>query len=78
MIEDELYSELIQEYDESGHFSGFIYEKENIDYLCSSSFNGYINIWDLYNKSIFKILNINNCKLYNIIDWNNYSFTNNY
>ena len=69
LLENKLYSELIQE-PESNHFSGFIKNKDNKDYLYSSSFNGYINIWDLYNKSIFKILNINNCKLYNIIDWN--------
>ena len=51
--------------------SGFIYEKENNDYLCSSSYNGYINIWDLYNKKIFKVININKCYLAHIIEWNN-------
>ncbi len=51
--------------------SGFIYEKENNDYLCSSSSNGYINIWDLYNKKIFKVININKCELAHIIEWNN-------
>ena len=70
LIEDELYSELIQE-PEDCHLSGFIYEKENKDYLCSSSGNGYINIWDLYNKKIFKVININNCYLVHIIEWNN-------
>ena len=70
LLEDELYSELKQE-PENNHFSGFIYEKENIDYLCSSSSNGYINIWDLYNKKIYKVININNCYLVHIIEWNN-------
>ena len=70
LIEDELYSELKQE-PEKSHLSGFIYEKENNDYLCSSSTNGYINIWDLYNKKIFKVINIKECKLSNIIEWNN-------
>ena len=70
LIEDELYSELIQEPEDS-HFSGFIYEKENNDYLCSSSYNGYINIWDLYNKTIFKVIITNNCILSHIIEWNN-------
>ena len=51
LLEDELYSELINEPEEN-HFSGFIYYKDNNDYLCSSSSNGYINIWDLYNKNI--------------------------
>ena len=33
--------------------------------------NGYINIWDLYIKNIFKFINTNNCSLYHIIQWNN-------
>ena len=70
LIEDELYSELKQE-PESDHLSGFIYERENNDYLCSSSDNGYINIWDLYNKKIFKVINIDKCNLAHIIEWNN-------
>ena len=64
-----LYSELINE-PEYNHFSGFIYYKDNNDYLCSSSSNGYINIWDLYNKIIFKVINTNGCKLAHIIEWN--------
>jgi len=69
LLEDKLYSELIQQ-PESNHCSGFIKNKDNKDYLYSSSSNGYINIWDLYNKNIFKIINTNNCVLYNIIEWN--------
>ena len=69
LLEDELYSELKQE-PETDHLSGFIYSKDNNDYLCSSSFNGYINIWDLYKKKIFKIINTNKCKLAHIIQWN--------
>ena len=38
--------------------------------MCSSSHNGYINIWDLYNKNIFKVINVNNCCLMHIIEWN--------
>ena len=69
LLEDELYSELMQQSEDS-HFSGFIKNKDNKDYLFSSSFNGYINIWDLYKKNIFKIIETNNCILYNIIEWN--------
>ena len=58
LLEDELYSELINE-PEDNHFSGFIYFKDNIDYLCSSTSNGFINIWDLYDKKIFKVINTN-------------------
>jgi len=70
LLENELYSELKQE-PEDNHLSGFIYNKDNNDYLCSSSDNGFINIWDLYNKNIFKIININECELAHIIEWNN-------
>ena len=70
LIEKELYSELTCE-SEDNHLSGFIYEKENNDYLCSSSSNGLINIWDLYNKKIFKVINTDACELAHIIEWNN-------
>jgi len=70
LLEDELYSQLIHQ-PEKYHYSGFIYNIDNNDYLCSSSSNGYINIWDLYNKNIFKVININNCELFHIIQWNN-------
>ena len=39
LLEDELYSELMPE-PEDHHASGFIYNKDNNDYLCSSSQNG--------------------------------------
>jgi len=70
LLEDELYSELMHQ-PEGDHYSGFIYNKENNNYLCSSSTNGYINIWDLYYKNIFKVINTNNCFLMQIIQWNN-------
>ena len=70
VIDDELYCELIQE-PEDNHLSGFIFNLDNKDYLCSSSYNGYINIWDLFNKSIYKVINTNDCVLCNIIQWNN-------
>ena len=71
VIDDELYCELVQE-PEDNHLSGFIYNlDDNTDYLCSSSYNGYINLWDLFNKSIYKVINTNECVLSNIIQWNN-------
>ena len=73
VLDDELYCELIQE-PEDNHLSGFIYNIDNIDYLCSSSYNGYINLWDLFNKSIYKVINTNDCVLSNIIQWNNQYF----
>ena len=73
LFEDEVYSEFIKE-PENCHNSGFIFTKNNKDYLCSSSTNGYINIWDLYNKSIFKVINVPECWLMHIIQWNDEYF----
>ena len=70
VIDDELYCELIQE-PEDNHLSGFIFNLDNKDYLCTSSYNGYINIWNLFNKSIYKVISTNDCVLCNIIQWNN-------
>ena len=69
LLEDELYSELIYE-PETDHFSGFIFSKDNKDYLVSSSSNGFINIWDLYDKKVSNTFNIYGCKLAHIIQWN--------
>ena len=70
LLEDELYSELIHQ-PEDNYNSGFIFSKEKDDYLCSTSENGNINIWDLYKKNILKTINIKNSYLYHIIKWNN-------
>ena len=69
LLEDELYSELKYEV-ESNYLSGFIFNKDNNDYLCSSSSIGQIIIWDLYNKQIFKIINTGGRLLAHIIQWN--------
>ena len=55
---------------EDYHLSGFIYTENNNDYLCCSSTNGYINIWDLFKKKIFKRIYIEACYLLHIIPWN--------
>ena len=69
LLEEEIYSILIQE-PEGHNLSGFIFNKNDNDYLCSSSHNGYINIWDLINNNLFKTINTNQCFLINIINWN--------
>ena len=68
-IEDELYSELVDK-KEYYHYSGFIYTKNNIDFLGSSASNGYIKIWNLYEKKLYKFINTDNCCLFHIINWN--------
>ena len=69
LLRDELYSIFIQK-QEGLHYSGFIYKKDDNEYLLSCSKNGYINIWDLYNKNLNKSVNLDNCRLMSIIEWN--------
>ena len=69
LFDNEIYYELVQE-PETDHFSGFVYTRNNYDYLISSSENGNINIWDLFTKKIFKVINVNKCLLAHIIQWN--------
>jgi hypothetical protein len=68
--EDDVYAELSQE-QKLSHYSGFIYEKKDEDkaYLYSSSKNGIINIWDLYNKVLVNNINITGSILCHIIKW---------
>ena len=69
LLKDELYSELIDKY-EYYHYSAFIYNKGDIDYLCSSSSNGNINIWNLNDKKLVKYIYQGNFCLFHIIKWN--------
>ena len=73
IFENELYAELIKE-PESYHLTGFICHENNKDYLYSSSINDFINIWDLYEKNLYKIINTKESKLIQIIDWNKQYF----
>ena len=70
-LENKLYIELMlyksNMYNE--YFTGFIYSKNNIDYLCTSS-AGQIEIWDLFNKNLFKIFKNIGSDITCIIRWN--------
>ena len=63
------YFSLDYEY-EGDYLSGFIYEKNNIDYLCVSSLGGAIIIFDLYNRKLFKVISCNENHFWHIIQWN--------
>ena len=70
LLLDELYAEFNQE-SKSYQNSGFIYHKDFEDYLCSSSTDGFINIWNLSYKFFFKSIYIIKGWLMHIIEWNN-------
>ena len=79
LLTGKVYAELINE-PEADHFSGIIIKirgQNNLrgfaiqnDYLFSSSSNGYINIWNLNEKKLFKVINTNGCFLAHMINWN--------
>lgn len=55
------------------YYSGFIYnyEKKNgRDFLCCSTSNGCVAIWDLLNINLIYFGKISKVELYNIIQWN--------
>ena len=66
---NEPYAKLINE-PENEHYSGFIYNKDDTELLCTSCYNGFIHIWDLYSKKIVKVIDTK-CILCHIIQWSN-------
>lgn len=70
LIKDEIYAELKAPNDYR-NFSGFIYTKNEIDYLCKGCGNGYIHIWDLFNKNLNGSIYVNSGNyLHYILQWN--------
>ena len=60
------YANLVCKHEEDYHIRGIIYSD---NYLISSSFNGYVRVWDLVSKSLFKTIKINNDKLFGVVHW---------
>ena len=50
--------------------SGFICIYNDNDYLFCSTKHGFINIWNLNSKNIFKFINLNKSSPYYITEWN--------
>ena len=69
LLKKENYCDLVSDREGEEFLSGFIFSKNNIDYLCTSSWNGYIRIWDLYEKIEINFLKTQYCELYYIIPW---------
>ena len=73
LINGSLYGNLILDIKESCgdyYYSGFIsYDNK---YLYTDSNEGYINIWDLYEKTLVKSILLKDSRLYKIIPWSIY------
>ena len=70
ILKEEIYYIFEKKNDYNKFYSGFIYSKKEKDYLISCSYNGNIDIWNLFDKKIAKTLNINKSRIYSIINWN--------
>ena len=64
---NEPYAKLVKE-PENEHYSGFIYSKNDSYLLCTSCYNGYINVWNLNTKKCINTIDTN-CILCHIIQW---------
>ena len=69
LLKKENYCDFESDREGEEFLSGFIFSKNNIDYLCTASWNGYIRIWDLYEKIEINFLKTQYCELYFIIPW---------
>ena len=57
------------EYNNEEFLTGFLYKKNEKDYLITGSWNGYVRIWDLDEKTQINFLQTDDVQLYNIIPW---------
>jgi WD40 repeat protein len=69
LLEEELYCELKHRH-EGDLNSGFVFSKDNNDFLCYSSESGKICIWNLYTKKLINKIKLLKCRLMHIIEWN--------
>ena len=70
ILKDEVYHIFKNEGDYNKYYSGFIYEKNGKDYLVSCSYNGRVDVWNLFDKKLEIYLAISNTRLYSINNWN--------
>ena len=65
---DQIYAKLTHE-PENEHYSGYLFSKEDSEFLCTTCYNGFIHVWNLYTK---KLSNIIDTKIImcHIIPWN--------
>ena len=66
---NEVYAEFDTE-NESYHYCGVLFKNNDKEYLCHTSYDGNIYIWDLYEKKLFNSIDTNSCSLDYVIAWN--------
>ena len=65
---DEVYAKLIHE-PENEHYGGYIFSKEDSEFLCTTCYNGFIHVWNLYTKKLSIIIDTK-IIMCHIIPWN--------
>ena len=70
LTQNQLYHEFISENEEEAFTKAFVYtNKNNKNYLCSSSMHGEIKFWDLENKNLEKKIWTGGYNLLSMIQW---------
>ena len=57
------------EFEKEEYLTGFLFNKDDNDYLITGSWNGYVRIFDLDEKTEINFIQTDNVELYNIILW---------
>ena len=74
IFKEEIYHNFGKKEDYNKYYNGFIYTKNDKDYLVSCSYNGTVDVWDLYDKKIENYLKINKSRIYTLVNWNQLYF----
>ena len=71
LLKKENYCDFESEIEGEEFLSGYIFTKDDNDYLCTGSWNGFVRIWDLIEKTQINCVRTKYCELYHIIFWSN-------
>ena len=70
ILKEEVYHIFGNKKEYNKYYSGFIYTKNEKDYLVSCSYNGNVDIWNLFDKKIEKYIMIKYSRMHSILSWN--------
>ena len=71
LLDNEIYHEFKSENEDEAFTKAFVYKRNNIYYLCSSSMHGEIKFWNLENKKLEQKIWTGGYNLLSMIQWSN-------